>query len=309
MTCHTVRTGGLEAALLDSLFTFGESEDKCEGDVNVSGIRNLLDRHPHTLFKAKVSREFSSRSRKTIELDGYVLGWMIDHTHHFDSFRDQEMYSKGIERPCTCEHKDCEKDERGRCLEIACHYEGCGAADNCTSERLHSSDLEECSCRGDYQIECSCTWEHVEAMGMTRRQEWEGGHCLWNCGRLDDIDTVVGVWGIIDVVRNAQYAELEESEIHETDNGAYFREFYTIDRKTFIAKTNAVIEAMESHQAAIRAAQARLPGKLTCKGGVWNALPEMPTAVVGRIDGFVTGESNAVRTRNEVVGAKRQRLT
>ena len=147
---------------------------------------------------------------------------------------------------------------------------------------------------------------------MTRWQEWEGGHYfdspgLWNRGQLDDIDTVVGVWGIIDVVRNVQYAELKWSDVYNRkDNEAYFREEYAITRKTFIDKTNAVIEAMEAHQADIRIARARLPGKLTCKGGVWNALP-IPAGVVRHIDAFVTGESS-FRAKKNIVGAKRQRL-
>ncbi len=89
-----------EAKVLDSLFTFHETsdierifggpEEKC--DINVAGVRNLLDRHPHVTFTAKVTRRFCNR-RKFLEIDGFVLGSMIDHDYHFDSFRDQEMYS------------------------------------------------------------------------------------------------------------------------------------------------------------------------------------------------------------------------
>jgi hypothetical protein len=66
--------------------------------LNVEGVKMLLKQFNQP-FHATVDRR--SGCDVTLSFDSVDLGSMIDHTYHFDSFKDEDMFVHGEEKPCS----------------------------------------------------------------------------------------------------------------------------------------------------------------------------------------------------------------
>ena len=207
--------------------------------LDTPGVQKLLDGHCGRFGATVECVPFGNHS-KALQFQGVVLGEMLDFWRNFDSFEDEAMYNRGEERPCTCEHAGHTKDEHGWCLETNCHSDDCD-----TGAWVHTD--YKCFC--DF-AQCDCTWDYWIGQGGGCWQEWtgRGGGC--SRGDLDDNSSVVGVWGLVDVVKNYQIATLEEARQFSNDDD-YFRAFdYELNETstTFTNKTNTIIQALITHQ-------------------------------------------------------------
>lgn len=187
-------------------------------------------------FAAKVECHFCPTRSKELQFDGVVLGEMIDFWRHFDSFADEEMCRRGEEKECTCAHAGHEKDSNGMCLEYYCHGDDC--------EFYRGTGPCYCDMMETGFAQCSCTWSERHAQGGCCAQQWDG----YARGKLDDIKSVVGVWGLVDVVENYHRACLQEArDWGNVDE--HFSEFGETE-STFTNKMNTIIELLQNHNAA-----------------------------------------------------------
>ena len=126
------------------------------------------------------------------------------------------------------------------CLEYLCHGDDC---------EFYKTGTGSCHCdmMDTGSAECMCTWSYKRSWGGCCYQEWDG---YYPRGKLDDIDSVIGVWGLLDVVENFREACLQEArEWSHADK--YFSEFYEETEATFKTKIDAIIKLLQEHSDAV----------------------------------------------------------